>query len=78
MAEEIRIVDIALLPVYRNLGIGKRLYACLTERADALGVPLRATVSTLNPGSLRFHESLKFERSGGDAMYIDLVRPGQS
>jgi GNAT superfamily N-acetyltransferase len=72
--EAIRILDIALLPAYRHRGIGKQIYAGLVERAKVAGAPLRATVSTANPGSFRFHERLGFQRSGSDGMYISMMR----
>jgi GNAT superfamily N-acetyltransferase len=71
--EAISVLDIALLPGYRNRGIGRQLYANLIARAGAAGKPLRATVSTANPGSLQFHERLGFRRAGGDGMYIAMV-----
>jgi GNAT superfamily N-acetyltransferase len=71
--DAISVLDIALLPRYRNRGIGRQLYVDLMNRARATGKPLRATISTENPGSLRFHERLGFRRSGGDGMYISMV-----
>lgn len=73
-AEEITVIDIALLPEYRNRGIGGRIYTGLIERAGIAGMPLQVTVSTANPGSLRFHERLKFRRTAADGMYISMVR----
>jgi ribosomal protein S18 acetylase RimI-like enzyme len=69
----IAIVDIALLPAYRNRGVGTHIYRNLIERARSAGKPLRATVSTANPGSLRFHERLGFRRISSDGFYISLA-----
>jgi GNAT superfamily N-acetyltransferase len=71
--EAISVLDIALLPAYRNRGIGRQLYANLIGRARAAGKPLRATISTANPRSLQFHERLGFRRAVGDGMYIAMV-----
>jgi GNAT superfamily N-acetyltransferase len=67
------VLDIALLPDYRNRGIGAHIYREIIEKAEAAGKPLHATVSTSNPGSLRFHEHLGFQRTASDAFYISMV-----
>jgi ribosomal protein S18 acetylase RimI-like enzyme len=71
--DSIAILDIAILPAYRNQGIGAHIYRHLIVRAQAAGKPLHATVSTSNSGSLRFHERLGFQRSGSDGVNISLV-----
>jgi len=70
---EIVVLDITLLPEYRNRGIGARLYAGIIDQARASGKALRASVSSINPGSLRFLERMGFTRSSEDAMYISLA-----
>jgi GNAT superfamily N-acetyltransferase len=72
--DAIAILDIAFLPGFRNRGIGAQIYAGLIEQAKAAGKPLQATVSTANPGSLRFHERLGFRRTGADGLYISMMR----
>jgi GNAT superfamily N-acetyltransferase len=72
--DSITVVDIALMPAYRNQGIGAHVYGGLIERAKAAGKPLHATVSTANQGSLRFHERLGFHRQGADGFYLWMVR----
>ncbi len=47
--EEIRIIDIALLPEHRIGGVGSRLLQDLLEEAMAVGVPVRIHVEQLNP-----------------------------
>jgi ribosomal protein S18 acetylase RimI-like enzyme len=71
--DSIAILDIAILPAYRNRGIGAHVYRDLIAKAHAAGKHLRATVSTANPGSLRFHERLGFHRTSSDGFYISLV-----
>jgi GNAT superfamily N-acetyltransferase len=43
--ERIRIVDIALLPVFRGAGIGSAVVERLLAEADAAGIPVRCTVA---------------------------------
>lgn len=71
--DSIAILDIAILPAYRNRGIGAHVYRDLIAKAQTAGKPLHATVSTSNPGSLRFHERLGFQRIASDGFYISLV-----
>ena len=59
--DEIRLLDIALLPERRNLGTGKVLLDRLIAEADESGVPLRHSVYKTNEGALRFYERLGFE-----------------
>jgi ribosomal protein S18 acetylase RimI-like enzyme len=47
--DEIRIIDIALLPDYRNAGLGSRLLAGVLDEARAQGKPVRIHVEKLNP-----------------------------
>ena len=47
--EEIRIVDIALLPQYRNAGVGTTLLQELQVEAVQAGKPLRIHVEQFNP-----------------------------
>jgi GNAT superfamily N-acetyltransferase len=55
LVNEIRIVDITVLPAERNRGIGSRLLESLKDEAKGLGLPLRTYVerSTLRLISLR-------------------------
>jgi ribosomal protein S18 acetylase RimI-like enzyme len=57
--EEIRIIDIALLPEYRNAGLGSRLLGELLDRARAYRKPVRIHVEKLNPAR-RLYERLGF------------------
>jgi len=49
LATEIRIVDLALLPKYRNRRIGSRLLNDLKRESEKLGVPLSVYVEQFNP-----------------------------
>jgi len=57
---EMRLLDIAILPEHRNLGIGTRLLRGLQEEARAAGVPLRHSVELGNSGARRLYERLGF------------------
>lgn len=60
---EIRIVDVTILPQYRNGGIGKRIIEQLMEEAAHIGKPLTIYVETFNP-SYRLFERHGFVKSG--------------
>ena len=47
--EEIRVVDIALLPAFRGRGVGTRLLRDLMDQATAAGKPLTMHVERDNP-----------------------------
>jgi ribosomal protein S18 acetylase RimI-like enzyme len=61
--DEIRILDIALLPESRNAGIGGVLIGELLEEARRLGVPVRIHVEQFNP-ALRLYQRLGFRKIG--------------
>ena len=58
--EETRLLDIALLPEFRNRGVGEVLLRRLIEGARRDGLPLRHMVFVLNEGAKRFYERLGF------------------
>jgi ribosomal protein S18 acetylase RimI-like enzyme len=57
--DEIRVIDIALLPEYRNAGIGARLLGDLIDEAAQAGKPVRIHVEKFNP-ALRLYRRLGF------------------
>ncbi len=57
--EEIRIIDITLLPAERNAGIGSHLIQLLLDEANRAGKVTRIYVEEFNP-SLRLFERLGF------------------
>ena len=59
--DEIRLLDIALLPGYRNTGIGTLLLKHLQKEARVTGKPLRHSVHKDNLDALRFYERLGFK-----------------
>jgi len=68
-ADEIRIVDITLLPAQRNRGIGTRLVSQLLAEAAAAGKSVSIHVEMLSP-AVALYERLGFERRHDDgALY---------
>ncbi|HRX01613.1 MAG: GNAT family N-acetyltransferase [Anaerolineae bacterium] len=53
--DEIRIIDIALLPRYRGRGIGSALLQDILERGAALALPVRIHVEKNNPALSLYH-----------------------
>jgi GNAT superfamily N-acetyltransferase len=68
-ADEIRIVDIALLPDWCNRGIGSALVGALQAEAAASGKPLRIHVERFNP-ALRLYERLGFRQIEDRGVYL--------
>ena len=67
--QEIRIVDITLLPIERNAGIGNYLITQLLDEADRSGKFTRIYVEEFNP-SLRLFERLGFSVSAQHGMHL--------
>src|SRR2546423_3132754 len=59
-AEQIRLLDIALLPEAQNRGVGGALLRRLIEEARRTDKKLRHMVFVLNPDAQRFYERLGF------------------
>jgi ribosomal protein S18 acetylase RimI-like enzyme len=73
--EELRVVDIALLPQHRGRGIGEGLMRSLLEEADERGVKASIHVERFNPAQ-RLYTRLGFRpvaEAGG--VYLLLERP---
>jgi ribosomal protein S18 acetylase RimI-like enzyme len=68
-ADEIRIVDIALLPAYCNRGIGTALLRRLQSEAAAAGQPLRIHVERFNPALSLYHR-LGFRQVDDRGVYL--------
>jgi ribosomal protein S18 acetylase RimI-like enzyme len=58
--DEVRLLDVTILPEHQGKGIGTTLLRRLQERARTAGVPLRHTVLTSNVGALRLYERVGF------------------
>ena len=62
---EIRLIDIALLPEHRDRGLGGRVLQALLNRAAAAGKSVSLHVEKINP-ALHLYERLGFEPRGED------------
>lgn len=58
--DEIRIIDIALLPEYRNRGLGKKLLQSILQEAEDNRLPVRIHVEKNNP-ALHLYLRLEFK-----------------
>lgn len=67
-AEEIRIIDIALLPECRGLGIGKYLMCELLEEASSKGLRVTIHVEHNNP-AMHLYKRLGFQHIHDEGVY---------
>jgi GNAT superfamily N-acetyltransferase len=72
--EELRIIDLALLPEFRGRGVATSLLGSLIREAAGLGLPLRIHVERFNP-ALRLYERLGFRLVADRGVYLFLERP---
>ena len=72
--EQIRLLDIEILPEFRNLGIGAVLLKTLLAESEATGVPLRHMVFKMNTAALRFYERFGFSPIEDVGAYIHMER----
>jgi ribosomal protein S18 acetylase RimI-like enzyme len=68
---EILLMDIALLPEYRNGGIGTALIRDLMAEAEQTDRPLRLHVEFFNR-ALRLYERLGFSKIGDVSVYFEM------
>jgi ribosomal protein S18 acetylase RimI-like enzyme len=71
-----RVIDIAIAREFQNQGIGGFLMMDLIAQAKQARVPLRCSVATNNPGSLRFHRRLGFRIVNENEAYYQLEYEG--
>lgn len=69
---EITLIDIALLPEYRNAGIGTRLVQKLQAEAVAARKPVRLHVWKSNP-ALHLYERLGFSIVRDQSSYLEML-----
>jgi ribosomal protein S18 acetylase RimI-like enzyme len=75
-ADEIRVVDVSLLPEFRGRGIGGDLLAGVLKEGDAQGKPVRVHVERFNPAQ-RLYQRLGFSLLREGPVYLLLERPPQ-
>lgn len=68
-SDEIRLIDIALLPEYRGAGLGTMLLKDLCNEAQRAGKPLRMHVEKFNP-ALRLYQRLGFSHIADTGVYF--------
>lgn len=71
--DELRIVDIALLPEHRGSGLGSRLVEGVIREAEQAGKPVRIHVEQYNP-AMRLYERLGFRPVGRHGVYVLMQR----
>ena len=71
---EFRIIDIALLPEHRGVGIGSRLLKDVLDEADRAGKAVSIHVEKFNP-ALRLYERLGFLPVADTGVYLRMERP---
>jgi ribosomal protein S18 acetylase RimI-like enzyme len=69
--DELQLVDIALLPQYRNAGIGSALLQRILGEAAATKKPLRLQVLKTNRAA-RFYQKLGFEKTGETELHFEM------
>jgi ribosomal protein S18 acetylase RimI-like enzyme len=72
--EQIRLLDIAILPEFQNQGIGATLLKSLLAESEQRGLPLRHMVFKLNAAALRFYERFGFSQIEDVGAYIHMER----
>lgn len=68
-ADEIRIIDIALLPEYRGKGIGGKIMKSILAEAEKKGIAVRIHVEHNNP-AMKLYNRLGFKKIGDSGVYF--------
>lgn len=72
--EELRIIDIALLPSHRNQGIGSRIMSKILAEAEQCEKPVRLNVERFNP-AMKWYGRMGFLPIGESGIYYLMERP---
>ena len=67
-ADELRLIDIALMPEARNHGLGNKLLKELLDEGQASSLPIRIHVETFNP-AMRLYLRLGFQPIEDQGVY---------
>lgn len=67
--QEIRVIDIALLPEHRGRGIGGRMMQDLLDEAQSNGIPVCIHVERNNP-AMHLYQRLGFQVIGDTGVYL--------
>jgi GNAT superfamily N-acetyltransferase len=74
LPDQLRVIDIALLPERRRQGIGSALMALVIAEADAAGIPVTLHVEAWNP-AMSLYDRLGFRPIKQGPVYQLLERP---
>ena len=66
--DEIRVIDIALIPQFRNQGLGKQLMLDILQKARNLDLAVRIHVEQNNP-AMHLYDRLGFKKIGDSGVY---------
>ena len=72
MTDEIRLVDIAVLPEFRNQGIGSFVLRRLFEEAENKKKSVYLQVLKSNIPAIRLYERFDFEKTGESDLYLTM------
>ena len=72
--EDLRLMDMGLLPEFRGRGIGTDLVNSIIKRAETIGLPAILHVESFNPAK-RLYERLGFVDDGEVGAYRRMVLP---
>jgi len=67
--DEIRLIDIALLPAYRGRGLGSQILSSILSDGQSSGRAVRIHVEHNNP-ALRLYQRLGFKQIENHGVYI--------
>jgi ribosomal protein S18 acetylase RimI-like enzyme len=75
--DELRIVDIALLPEYRGQGVGERIMQGILDEATGKNLPVRIHVEEGNP-AIHLYSRLDFKHVGTEGIHhLMEFKPGK-
>ena len=77
-AKEIRLMDITLLPSYRNHGIGSQIIRDLMHEGDKSNRPVTLHVEIINPDAVRLYQRLGFTAVANKGMHMFMERLPQA
>ena len=72
--EQIRLLDIAILPEFQNRGVGAALLKTLLAESERTNLPLRHMVFKLNTAALRFYARFGFSQIEDVGSHIHMER----
>ena len=70
---DIRIVDIAILPEYRGVGVGSRILNDIIAEGESQGIPVSIHVELNNP-AMSLYRRLGFEPVSNEGVYMLMER----